>query len=135
MSYYDYKNLSPEQKATYQTLSILETSANHQAKLQAAERAAFEKEKSDAENEKLLAKHRDERERELAAEAEQRRKENAARFEQSLRERFFAGNEFASEADFQKVLPKMRESVMLKNAETQETTENLMRKSGNYSRM
>lgn len=135
MSYYDYKNLSAEQKATYRTLSILETSARHQANLRAAENAAFEKEKSDAENEKLLAKHRADRARELAAEAEQRRKENAGRFEQSLRERFFAGNPFASESDFQKVLPKMRESMMLKNAETQETTEELMRKSGSYSAM
>jgi membrane protein involved in colicin uptake len=135
MSILDYKNLSPEQRAVNQTIATIEASAQHAANLQAAENAALEKAKRDAENEKLSEKFRAEREAELKKEAEEKRKAAAAGFEQSLRERFFRANEFATESDFQAMLPKLKEAEMIARMQAEETTEGLMRQSGSYGAM
>ncbi len=135
MRYYDDKNYTPERRAMYQHLSIVESSMQHAANLQAAENAALEKQKTDAENEKLLAKFDAEREAELKAETEEKRKQAAAHFEQSLRDQFFAGNSHVTESDFQSVLPDLRKSAMLKNMENVETAESVIRNSGSYSAM
>ncbi len=135
MPYLDYPNLSPEQKATYKTLAVLEASGQHHANLQAAENLALEKQKRDAENERLSAQHLEQSRREREAEAEVKRKEAAANFEADLRQRFFAGNSFASESDFQNLLPELKKQEMLKNSERAETSEQLMRASGDYSAM
>jgi membrane protein involved in colicin uptake len=132
MSYLKYPGLSKEQLQTYETLSILENSAQHHANLRAAENAALEKQKRDAENEKLMAKHRAEREAELKAEAEARRKEAASNFEADLKRKFFEGNSFASESDFQAMLPELRKRAMLENTDMADKSEAAMRASGNY---
>ena len=132
---YSNKGLSPAQAQAMEVATLLEITRRHQLKLAAAEQAAFKKSEIDAANEKLAAKFRAERERELAAEAEARRKQAAAQFEQDLRAQFFAGNEFASESDFQKVLPRMKEEAMLANARSQTDSEGRMRGTGSYVRM
>jgi membrane protein involved in colicin uptake len=135
MPYYDDKNYTPEQRATYETLAVLENSARHAANVEAAQKAHEARLKKDEENEKLLAKFDAEREAELKAETEEKRKQAAAYFEQSLRDQFFAGNSHVTESDFQSVLPDLRKSAMLKNMENVETAESVIRNSGSYSRM
>ncbi len=135
MSFLDYPNLSPEQRATYKTLSVLEASGQHHANLRAAENEAFEKQKRDAENERLSEQHRLQREAELRIEAENFRKQSAANFEADLRRKFVEGNGFASESYFQNLLPKLRENAMLANVDSSDKTEQMIRESGNYSRM
>ncbi|MGI8642290.1 MAG: hypothetical protein ACR2MG_20355 [Pyrinomonadaceae bacterium] len=135
MSYLDDKNLSPEQRATYKTLAILENSAAHQRLKQVEAEAFAEQQQKDAENQKLSEQHRLQREAELRIEAENFRKQSAANFETDLKRKFFEGNPFASESDFQKILPKLRENAMLANVDSSDKTEKLIRESGSYSRM
>jgi len=135
MSYLKFPNLNNQQIQTYETLSVLEASAQHNAKLRAAENAALEKQKRDAENEKLSAQHLEHSRREREAEAEARRKEAAANFEADLRRKFFEGNSFASESDFRVMWPELRKRAMLENTGTADKSEELMRQSGSYSRM
>lgn len=119
----------------YETLSILETSAARQAVKEAEKTAFAENEKYQAELEKESEKHRLQREAELRIEAENFRKQSAANFEADLRQRFFDGNKFASESDFQKILPKLRENAMLANVDSSDKAEQLIRESGNYGAM
>jgi hypothetical protein len=115
MSFLDYPNLSPEQRATYKTLSVLEASGQHHANLRAAENEAFEKQKRDAENERLSEQHRLQREAELRIEAENFRKQSAANFEADLRQRFFDGNPHASESDYLNVKDELKRQTLLSN--------------------
>ncbi len=132
---YDFPNLSPEQRAANQVIATIENSARHQNLIQAEQAAFAEQAARDAETEKQSEKFRVEREAELRREAEQRRQAAAVGFEKSLRERFFRGNEFATEADFQRMLPKLRENAMLDRMQTEADAEDLMRATGNYSAM
>lgn len=135
MSIYDFPNLSDEQRAVNKTIAIIENSQRHHANLEAAKKQAELKIAQDIENEKLLAKFAAEREKELEAEAEKMKKENRERGEAELRRRFFTANPDQTESDFQSVLPEMRKAEMLRRMESQQTAEDLIRNSGNYSRM
>ncbi len=135
MSYFDYPNLSAEQRAFYKQAAILENSVQHQNRLEAERLAFAEQQKANVELEKESEKHRLAREVELRIEAENFRKQSAANFEVDLRQRFFDGNPFASESDFQNLLPKLRENAMLANVDSSDKTEQMIRESGNYSRM
>ena len=135
MSYLDDKNYTPEQRAMYKTLAILENSAQHQNRLE-AERLAF------AENAKLQAelhveseKHRLAREAELKAEADARRKEAAANFEQNLREQFFAKNPHASESDYLSVKDELKRQAMLSNMDFGNKAEEISKNQVNYGAM
>jgi hypothetical protein len=135
MSYYDEPHYTPERRALYQTLSVIETSMQHARNLEAAEIARIEKQKADAENERLSAWHLEDTRRKQAVEEEAKRKEAASNFEADLKRQFFDGNPFASEFDFQTMLPELRKRAMLENTGTADKSEEMMRASGNYSRM
>ena len=133
--FYDFPNLSPEQRATNRTIAVLENSSRHQFLRQAEEKAFGEQQAREAENEKLSEQHRLQREVELRAEKETQRKENRERADAELRTRFFQANPDRTEYEFQSLLPKLREEMLLENINRLETSEDLMKQSGNYSRM
>jgi vacuolar-type H+-ATPase subunit E/Vma4 len=135
MNYLDYPNLSPEQKATYKTLAILENSAHHQ-RLREAEATAFEEnERYQAELRQQAEKFRIQREAELKAEAEKLRLESNKSLEIQIRERFFRASPNALESDFQRVKDSLKDKHFSENMNNQETVEDLMRQTGNYSAM
>lgn len=135
MPYYDFPNLSDEQKTMYRELSIVENSVLHEAENQRLESERVERAKKDEENEKLLAKFSAQREQELRVEAEKTKKENRERGDADLRRRFFEANPDETESTFQSLLPKMRSDQLLKNMQNNQTTEDLMRATGNYGVM
>ena len=135
MGYLKYPGMTPEQEAIMRQQGLVQHSLEHQARLRAAENAAFEKQKQDAENEKLAAWHLEDSRRRQAAEAEAKRKEAAANFEADLRRKFFEGNSFASESDFRAMLPELKKRAMLENTDTADKSEAAMRASGNYHAM
>jgi vacuolar-type H+-ATPase subunit E/Vma4 len=135
MSYLDYPNLSPEQKATYKTLAILENSAHHQ-RLREAEATAFaENEKYQAELRQQSEQFRIQREAELKAEAEKLRLESNKNLEIQIRERFFRANPNALETDYLRVKDSLKDAHFSENMQSQETVEDLIRQTGNYSAM
>jgi hypothetical protein len=133
--FYDFPNLSPEQRATNRTIAVLENSSRHQFLRQAEEKAFGEQQAREAENEKLSEQHRLQREGELKAEEEARRKQAAANFEQNLREQFFAGNPHASESDYLSVKGELKKQAMLANVDSADKSEQMMRQTGSYSMM
>jgi hypothetical protein len=135
MSYYDFNNLSAEQRAFYRQAAILENSAQHQNRLE-AERATFaENEKYQAELEKQSAKFRAEREAELKNEAEKLRLESNKNLEIQIRERFFRANPNALETDYLRVKDSLKDAHFSENMNNQETVEQLTRQTSNYSAM
>ncbi len=62
-----------------------------------------------------------------AAEDERMRKIRAANFENSLRESFFASNDWAQESDFQAILPRLKAEIAVENTKTASTLESRMR--------
>jgi hypothetical protein len=135
MNYLDYPNLSPEQKATYKTLAILENSAHHQ-RLREAEATAFEEnERYQAELRQQAEKFRIQREAELKVEAEAKRREAAVYFEQNLREQFFAKNPHVSESDYLSVKDELKRQAMLTNMDFGNKAEEITKNQGNYNSM
>ncbi len=135
MRYYDDKNYTPEQRATYQTLAILENSAHHQ-KLRQLEATAFEEnEKYQVELQKRSEQFRIEREAELKAEAEKLRLESNKNLEIQIREKFFRANPNALETDYLRVKDSLKDAHFVENMNNQETVEQLMRQTGDYSAM
>jgi len=135
MSYYDFKNLSAEQRAFYKQAAILENSAQHQNRLEAERKAFGENEKYQAELEKQSAKFRSEREAELKAEAEKLSLESNKNVEIELRERFFRANPNALEGDYNRVKDSLKDSYFVEKMKAEATAEDVMRQSGDYSRM
>ena len=135
MSFYDNKNYTPEQRAMYKQAAIIQNSAHHQRLKQIEAEAFAEREKQQAETERLAAWHLEDSRRQRAAEEEAKRKEAAANFEADLRRRFFEGNPFAKESDFQTMLPEIRKRAMLENIDTADKAEEMTRASGNYKLM
>lgn len=135
MSYYDFPNLSPERRVMYQTLSIIEDSAAHAARLEAEKRAFAEQEKENAENEKLLAQHLEHSRREREAEARKLREESNKSLQVELRERFFRANPNALEADYLRVKDSLKDAYFVEKMKSEATSEDVVRNSGNYSRM
>lgn len=135
MSFLKYPGMSESEIAVMTQQAMIEESRQHQLNLQRAEEAVLEKRKSDAENEKLVEWHRQDSERKRQAEAEENRKIAAENFEQDLRRKFFEANGFASESDFQKILPKLREQTMIDKINSSDKSEKLTLESGNYSAM
>jgi hypothetical protein len=135
MRYYDDKNYSPEQRATYKTLAILENSAVHQNLRQAEEKAVVEQQKYQAELRQQAEQFRIERETELKAEAEKLRLESNKNLEIQIREKFFRANPNALETDYLRVKDSLKDAHFVENMNNQETIEQLMRQTGNYSAM
>ncbi len=135
MSIYDYKNLSAEQRSVNKTIAILENSQRHRANLEVAEKAAFEKQKADTENEKIMDGILAENERQKEIEEKQLRETSAKNLEIMLREKFFRTTENGLESDFQKLLPKLKEEYFLERMNGESSSEQLIRQSGNYSKM
>jgi hypothetical protein len=135
MSYLDNKNFTAEQRATYQTLSILENSAHHQNRLQAEQLAFAGQERKNAELHVESEKHRLAREAELKAEADARRKEAAANFEQNLREQFFAKNPHVSESDYLSVKDDLKRQALLSNMDFGNKAEEITKSQVNYGAM
>jgi polyribonucleotide nucleotidyltransferase len=133
--FYDFPNLSPEQRATNKTIATIENSARHQALIDAERRAFGEAEKKNAELEAEAEKHRLARESELRVEEKARREQAAANFEQNSREQFFAGNPHASESDYLSVKGELKKQAMLANVDSADKSERFLRESGNYSPM
>jgi hypothetical protein len=135
MSYLDSKNYSREQREMYKTLAVIENSARHQILKQAEQQAFAENEKYQVELEKQSEKFRVQREAELKAEAEKLRLESNKNLEIQIRESFFRANPMALEADYLRVKDSLKDAHFVENMQSQETVEDLMRQTGNYSRM
>lgn len=132
---YDFKNLSPSQRELNKQLSLLEYSADHQARRIAEQRAFAESEKYQLELKKQAAAHMAKREAELKAEVEKQKSENRQRSDAELRRRFFEVNPNELESTLQSLLPELRKQQLLENMKRAETSEQLMRQSGDYSKM
>ncbi len=136
MSYLKYPGMSAEAEMIMRQEALVRNNLEHHANLRAAENAALEKEKRDAETERLAAWHREDTRKRQEAEAEATRKLAAANFEADLRRRFFEGNSsFASEADFRAMLPELKRRAMLSNIDSSDKSEAVTRASGNYNLM
>jgi hypothetical protein len=127
--------MSAAEVAIMKEQALIQSSLESQAKLRQAENAVLEREKRDAETERLAEWHREDSRRKHEAEAEATRKLASENFVSDLRRRFFEGNSFASEADFRAMLPELKKRAMLENTASADKSEELMRASGDYSRM
>lgn len=117
------KNLKPSQQAAVELFAILKTHEENEARKLRQIELDSEEARKQKEFEKMMARDREEKRKAAEKKAVDDRYAASKQLEIDLREKYFAANPGALEADFRRDLPTLKQQQFLEKMKSRDDTE------------